>query len=175
MKYLAAVFAALVCLLPVLAAEAPMELNLTDGSRIKGRVMSSSGSDITVTSDLGVIRIPMEKLTLESRRAVAEATKPDVDSLLKKVAELEARVSQLQQENESLRRQMAARPASVGNAAGSSALAPSATSPGTPSAAPAGGHSISSTGKRHNSGCRYFGSGRLCTPNEGTACKICGG
>lgn len=175
MKCLAVLFAALACLLPVLAAEIPMELNLIDGSRIKGRVMSSTGSDITVTSDFGVIHIPMEKLTPESRRAVTEATKPDVDSLLKKVAELEARISQLQQENETLRKQMAARPASGGNAAGSSALAPPASTAGSQPSAAAGGHTISSTGKRHNSGCRYFGSGRPCGPNDGIACKICGG
>jgi hypothetical protein len=36
---------------------------------------------------------------------------------------------------------------------------------------------ISSTGKRHNSKCRYYGStkGRAGTSAEGTACSICGG
>lgn len=34
-----------------------------------------------------------------------------------------------------------------------------------------------SSSKRHNSGCRYFrnSKGRECGPNEGIACKICGG
>ena len=34
-----------------------------------------------------------------------------------------------------------------------------------------------SSRKRHNSGCRYYSNsvGRLCGPNEGVACKICGG
>ena len=34
-----------------------------------------------------------------------------------------------------------------------------------------------STHKRHNSSCRYFGNskGRSCGPNEGTPCKLCGG
>ncbi len=34
-----------------------------------------------------------------------------------------------------------------------------------------------STGVRHNSSCRYYmnSKGRLCTKNEGRACKICGG
>ncbi len=174
MKRLAALFSALLCLLPVFAADLPLDISLIDGSKIKGRVMSSTGSEITVMSDLGVFRIPMEKLTPESRQAVSEATKPDVDSLLKKVAELEARISQLQQENESLRKQMAARPAPGGQVSGGSSLTPSSSgSPAQPAAA--GGYTISSTGKRHNSGCRYFGSGRSCGPNEGTACKICGG
>jgi len=37
---------------------------------------------------------------------------------------------------------------------------------------------ISSTGKRHNSGCRYYGKGKghlTSNPAEGVACKICGG
>lgn len=40
-----------------------------------------------------------------------------------------------------------------------------------------GSHWLSSTGKRHNSSCRYFKSskGRPCGPGEGVACKICGG
>jgi hypothetical protein len=35
----------------------------------------------------------------------------------------------------------------------------------------------SSSGKRHNNKCRYYGTstGRQCGPGEGTACKICGG
>ncbi|PYK96476.1 MAG: hypothetical protein DME19_19585 [Verrucomicrobia bacterium] len=34
-----------------------------------------------------------------------------------------------------------------------------------------------SSGKRHNSRCRYFKTteGRLCGPEEGKACKLCGG
>jgi hypothetical protein len=34
-----------------------------------------------------------------------------------------------------------------------------------------------SSSKRHNSGCRYFKSskGRSCGPNDGVACKTCGG
>ena len=34
-----------------------------------------------------------------------------------------------------------------------------------------------SSQKRHRSGCRYFkkSDGRMCTPDEGIACKKCGG
>jgi len=33
------------------------------------------------------------------------------------------------------------------------------------------------SGKRHNSRCRYFRTteGRLCSPDEGKPCKLCGG
>jgi hypothetical protein len=36
---------------------------------------------------------------------------------------------------------------------------------------------MSSTGKRHNPTCRYYGTGKghQCGPTEGVACKICGG
>jgi len=37
------------------------------------------------------------------------------------------------------------------------------------------GYSISKTGKRHNSGCRYYNSSYSCGPNDGIACKVCGG
>lgn len=57
-------------------------------------------------TDFGVSRIPLEKLTSESKQAVTMGGKPDVDALLRRVSELEAKVSQLQQENESLRRQV---------------------------------------------------------------------
>ena len=37
---------------------------------------------------------------------------------------------------------------------------------------------LSESGIRHNEDCRYFGkskNGRMCTPDEGRACKACGG
>jgi len=37
------------------------------------------------------------------------------------------------------------------------------------------GYSISSTRKRHNSGCRYYNPSKPCGSGEGVACKICGG
>jgi hypothetical protein len=123
-----------------------------DGSKIKGRVVSTTASEATVMSDLGVFRIPLEKLTLESRQAITSGSKPDVDALLKRIAELEGKVSQLQQENETMRRQ-----ASDGYPSNSSSKATA-------------GATI-----RHNSSCRYFGSGRSCGATDGIPCKICGG
>lgn len=40
-----------------------------------------------------------------------------------------------------------------------------------------GGYWLSSTGKRHNSSCRYYKSskGHACGPKDGVACKSCGG
>lgn len=149
-----------------------MEINLLDGSRIKGRVMSATASEVTFMSDFGVTRIPLDKLTPESRQSIMQGAKPDVDALLKRIAELEGKVSQLQQENEALRRQAVASPTPTYRPSGVQSLTPSGS---TTTPATAASHTISSTGKRHNSGCRFFGSGRSCGPTDGIACKICGG
>lgn len=172
MKTLALVLCALVCTGSAFGADAPLDISLLDGSRIKGRVMSTTASEATVMTDLGVFRIPLEKMTSESRQAITAAARPDTEALLRRIAELEAKVSQLQQENETLRRQLAAAPAPGYRPSGASYLIPSG---GSTKPVASGNHTISSTGKRHNSGCRYFGSGRPCGPTDGIACKICGG
>lgn len=151
--------------------EEQASIDLMDGSKIKGRVVSTTSSEVTVMSDLGVFRIPLEKLTPESKLAITSGSKPDADALLRRIAELEAKVSQLQQENESLRRQMVSTPAPSYRPSGANSFTPSSPQPSSPGAT----HAISSTGKRHNSGCRYFGSGRPCGANDGIACKVCGG
>jgi hypothetical protein len=153
-------------------SDTPIELNLLDGSRIKGRVMSATASEVTFMTDFGVSRIPLEKLTPESKQAVTMGAKPDVDALLRRVSELEAKVSQLQQENESLRRQAVATTPSNRSPSRAQSLTPQGS---TTQPAAGASHTISSTGKRHNSGCRYFVVGRACGPTDGIACKICGG
>jgi hypothetical protein len=155
------------------AADAPTDLTLLDGSRIKGRIMSSTASEVTVLSDFGVLRIALDKLSAESKASLAQASKPDVDALLKRISELEGRVAQLQQENDTLKRNPSQVPVAP-------AFRPSATQSLTPgentTTRPAGAsYTVSSTGKRHNSSCRYFGTGRSAGANEGVACKICGG
>jgi hypothetical protein len=172
MKTLFSIIFVLLYIGSAIAADAPMDIGLMDGSKIKGRVVSTTASEVTVMSDLGVFRIPLEKLTLESRKAITSGSKPDVDTLLQRIAELEGKVSHLQQENESLRRQAVASPTPAHRTSEGSSFSP----PGSPTKATVGGsYSLSSTGKRHNSGCRYFGSGRSCGPTDGIACKICGG
>ncbi len=145
--------------------------SLTDGSQIKGRVMSATASEVTMMTDFGLIRIALEKLTPESRAKITDGAKPDVDALLKKIAELEARNAQLQQENEALRRQAMAAPAPAYRpSSGTNAVSPTTQPPASGMS-----YTISSTGKRHNSSCRYFNSGRACGPSDGIPCKICGG
>jgi hypothetical protein len=172
MKSLLLSFSLLLCFFSAFGADTPVDLSLTDGSRIRGKVMSSNGSEVTVMSDIGVLRIALEKLTPESRQSIEQTTKPDTASLLKRIAELEGKVAQLQQENEALRRQSVASPSPTYRPSALQSLTPSgSTSKPTAEAS----HTISSTGKRHNSGCRFFGSGRSCGPTDGIACKICGG
>lgn len=175
MKNLLAFICLIMCASQVSGVEAPVEINLLDGSRIKGRVMSVTPSEFTFMTDFGISRIPLEKLTPESRQNITQGTKPDVDALLKRIAELDAKVSQLQQENEALRRQVATAPSLTPNYRPPSAAQSLTPSGSTTPPATAASHTISSTGKRHNSGCRYFGSGRSCGPTDGIACKICDG
>ena len=154
--------------IPAQAVDIISELSLQDGSRIKGKVMSATAAEVTVMSDFGVLRIALDKLTPASRASVMAQSSPDTEALLKRIQELEAQVAQLQQENESLRRQAMAAPVP---STPPRSFAPQQMQPGSSG----GNYTISSTGKRHNSECRYFGTGRACSAGEGIACKICGG
>lgn len=89
---------------PGFAGQEAVDLLLNDGSKIKGRVMSVTASEVTVMSDFGVLRLDLQKLTAETRAKLSETSKPDSAALLQRIAELEAKVNQLQQENEQLRR-----------------------------------------------------------------------
>ena len=60
----------------------------------------------------------------------------------------------------------ASKPASGGGSGGAA---------GGQGGAPAAGNSLSSSGIRHNAGCRYYNAAKPCQPGEGTPCKICGG
>lgn len=113
MKYLLHAIALVAFASVICAADVFTELNLVDGSRLKGKVMSVTASEVTFMTDFGVSRISLDKLTPESKQSVTQGAEPDVDALLKRVAELEAKVSQLQQENEALRRQLAATPSTL--------------------------------------------------------------
>lgn len=72
----------------------------------------------------------------------------------------------LKKENQELRKLLAT--------GGSPSVSPSAPAVKTKAEATSK-WTISSTGKRHNSSCRYYGTGRSGGPTDGVACKICGG
>jgi hypothetical protein len=67
MKLFLLYISALFCSVSSFGADSPGEISLLDGSRIKGRVVSTSASEVTVMSDIGLLRIALDKLTPESR------------------------------------------------------------------------------------------------------------
>lgn len=160
---------ALTLLVPAPAAEpaapAPVEVRLLDGSVLKGVVTSRSPEEITLRTADGTLRITAARMTQASRDALLGPEDPAACQA--RVRELEAQVRALEQENQDLRKRLAAAPAAARSLAD--------TRVDSSRSSPSASHTISSTGKRHNSGCRYYGIGRACGPGEGVACKICGG
>lgn len=107
------------------------------------------------------------------------------------IAQLRAMVQQLIAENQQLRMQLANatgqnNPDRSASSSGvrrdaqppvSSVASSSARSTRTVQTSESSYWMTTSSRKRHNSGCRYYkaSNGRLCTKDEGIACKICGG
>lgn len=147
-------------------------VKLVGGEVMTGTVGAVKDGSLSLITEYGPVRIPIEKISPESKAALkisGDAT--NSAALAARVRQLEDLVAKLREENATLRRAAMATPAIQ--------PAVSRVSP-TPAAAPSSGSSmsyrISSTGKRHNSRCRYYSSnGRACTANEGVACKVCGG
>lgn len=148
------------------------KIDLIDGDSITGTVSGTRDGSVSVITDYGVIRVPIAKLTPESRKALGISGDVSVAELQKKVSDLEDMVQRLRAENAELRKQQAS-----GSTGRISPVAGSGAERATPSAAAGGSFWMSSTGKRHNSRCRYYGTGkgRSCGGSEGIACKICGG
>lgn len=153
-----------------IAGAAPTVLKLNDGSVIKGDISptSSTATEVVVSTDFGVIRVPVEKISPESRKATGIGQPATSSQYEARIAQLEAKVRELEAENASLRRAVAATPTTW--------TQPLVTQPTRGSDSAYGlSYSRSSTGKRHNSRCRYYTPGSPCGPNDGVACKICGG
>jgi hypothetical protein len=157
-----------------------VEAKLVDGSTVKGVVTARSASEVSIRTEFGTLRIPAAKLTAESKKRLLAAPVSSADQEAA-IAKLEARIAALEAENQDLRKRLVA----ASQAAPRTSVTPSSgLTPSTPSSVrritpttEGGGlsYTISSTGKRHNSRCRYYGGGSPCGPNQGVACKICGG
>lgn len=104
----------------------------------------------------------------------------------KQVERLKAENEALKRENQLLRSLLSERQSGVASRAQPQARPADAVRvPSVSSQRPAPGSSAQptshwltiSSGKRHNSSCRYYGTtkGRPCGPNDGIPCKICGG
>ena len=152
----------------------PVSLGLKDGSVLKGEVTSVSPLEVVVSTEFGIIRVPIQKLSEEAKKLIGAGNPPSPVQYEARIAQLEARIKSLEGENAQLRKQGATSPQSAvpRSSARPASLAPE---PAPQPSAAGTSHSISSTGKRHNSGCRYFSSGKPCGASDGVACKICGG
>lgn len=150
-------------------------VKLTSGEVMSGVVGKVKDGSLSLITEYGPVRIPIEKISPESKAQLGiEGDAANVAALTTRVQELEALVERLREENAMLRRAGAAPAPAAGNPAVSRVTPSSGSSAETPEAGT--GYRISSTGKRHNSRCRYYNSnGRAGTANEGVACKVCGG
>jgi hypothetical protein len=107
-------------------------------------------------------------------------TTNSVDELQKRIQILTAENEALRKENESLRKLApGAGKDFLRMPAGSGTVEqrPNLTGPSATAAAQKRYWLTTSSGKRHNSGCRYFetSKGRACNSSDGVACKACGG
>ena len=160
------------------ALSAPVTLELTGGSVIKGDLVSWSGQQAVVKAEVGSMTFRRDQLSQASIQRL-ELLSEDPQKLLERISELEATVESLRKDNAALRQQLqshttkqSASPASAmggGTERSANSFTSSVSAPTDLS------YTISSTGKRHNSRYRYYGSGRPCGPTDGIPCKICGG
>jgi len=141
-------------------------IKLTSGESMTGKIAGVNDDSLNLATEYGVVRIPVSKLTEESKKKLNLPEETDVAKLKARINELEGLVASLREENASLRKS--------GN--------PDASTPATPTAKAQPQEStgityrLSKSGKRHNSRCRYFKStDEECTANDGVACKVCGG
>ena len=180
MKILISALTVLVLSLFCLAGEKEpiVDLKMGDGTTVKGQILSKSTTELVVQTEFGTLRVPVQKLTDESRRNLFPTTDPA--SLTERMLELESKVKALEVENQMLRKQLAEAKAGTITTPSSKAetgtkQAPEKVKSLSTSETAGLTFSLSSTGKRHNSRCRFFGAGKPCDATAGVACKVCGG
>jgi hypothetical protein len=152
-----------------------VSLQLADGTVVKGRVLSQTDDEVTLDSTIGILTVKKVQLTSDSLQQVMPVAKDELSALRERVTQLEKIVAALQEENQALRATFAQQSGVASTA--SVAAEPTATSRTPTTQTQTLKYWMSSTGKRHNSNCRYFGvgNGHPCSAQEGVACKICGG
>lgn len=147
-------------------------VKLTSGEVMSGVVGAVKDGSLSLITEYGPVRIPLDKISPESKAKLGiSGDTANAAALAARVRELEALVERLREENAMLRRAGASPAANPAVSRVTPSSGASTESPGVGT-----GYRISSTGKRHNSRCRYYSSnGRAGTANEGVACKVCGG
>jgi hypothetical protein len=161
------------------ALSAQITLELSGGSVIKGDLVSWNGQQAVVKAEFGSLTFRRDQLSQATLQRL-ELLSGDPQKLAARIAELEATVESLRKDNAALRQQLQAaaaiaRPVPPPPAPAPTEAARSIAPASNVSSQTGLSYTISSTGKRHNSRCRYYGSGRPAGPNEGIPCKICGG
>jgi hypothetical protein len=103
----------------------------------------------------------------------------DDSSLREENARLKEENAQLKKENQQLRRLLGEKtePGSASSTQANGTVPAQTNVASSDEEVPLTHWLTISSGKRHNSRCRYFKTteGRLCGPDEGTPCKLCGG
>ena len=149
-------------------------IKLVGGDTMTGSIGAVRDGSLSLITEYGPVRIPVEKLSAETKTKLGISGEVDADGLRARIRELEDLVVRLREENAGLRR--GATPAVQTAAGGTSPGARPTPAPSSAGDDGGGGYKISNTGKRHNSRCRYFNSaGRAGSATEGVACKLCGG
>jgi hypothetical protein len=149
---------------------AKVTLKLVTGETMTGKVSGVKDGSVSLITDYGPVRVPVEKLAAETKSQLGISDKVDVESLRSRILELEDLVARLREENANLRRSASSPPTPVVQPPTAAGVRTSASSTDGVK------YRMSSSGKRHNSRCRYYSSeGRECGPSDGVACKICGG
>lgn len=144
-------------------------VKLLSGETVVGKVAGIRDDSLSLATDYGVISIPVSKITDESRKTLNIPEETDVAKLKNRIAELEALVANLREENSKLREKGLTHPLNTTSS-------PQATVKPNSTGEAGVTYKLSNSGKRHNSRCRYFGgAGNACGPNDGVACKVCGG
>jgi cell division protein FtsB len=158
------------------ALSAPITLELIGGSVIKGDLVSWNRQQAIVKAEFGSLTFKREQLSQATLQRL-ELLSGDPQKLAARVAELEATVESLRKDNAALRQQLQAATAARSVQPAPAPTLPVRTISSTSGVSAQGGlsYTVSSTGKRHNSRWRYYGTGRPAGPNEGIPCKICGG
>lgn len=174
------------------APQLPHRIELTSGAKIYGDVQVRSAAGITLRGwDGKSYKFDRSQLTAhtiaelglpEQQQPAATSTpaKPqtsDASGGEQKNKDLEQTIKAFQADNAALRDQLrtaTTKPPST-TSTQNAVQVPSTFSPAVQDASQ--GYWLSSTGKRHNKSCRYYGTGRgrPCAPNEGVPCKLCGG
>ncbi len=182
----------------VAPAENTTRIELTNSTAMFGTILTKSASGITFkTLDGSVYKIGRNLLTNQTITALGlpdkqsatstlstptpstTTTTDDAASLRQKNADLEQTITALRNDNAQIREQLRALSGKSSTAVPNSPTAtqrPPVNSNST-NLDQSQAYWISSTGKRHNKNCRYYGTGRgrPCGPNDGVPCKICGG